>query len=142
MTFGERLKALRKKNRWTQDDIANRLEVTKQAVSGWERNTIAPSSKQLVQIADLFDVSIDFLVGRASSPFKQEQKEELIALQKLNGNHEPFTIHDLEEFFNKQCIQLGDYQLSSVDKSFIIEVLRIFKNHAEFRHPDLSNRNS
>ena len=62
MLLGNRIKEQRKARKWTQDDVAAWLGVTKQSVSGWERNKISPSQLQLVRLADIFNLSIDYLL--------------------------------------------------------------------------------
>lgn len=63
MTFGSRLKELRKTAGMTQEQLANQLSVTPQAVSRWENNTAMPDISQLIPLANLFQVSTDHLLG-------------------------------------------------------------------------------
>ena len=62
--FSENLKRLRKENCVSQAKLAEGLDVTQQCVSEWENDRIEPTLTNLWNIADFFDVSIDFLVGR------------------------------------------------------------------------------
>lgn len=64
MTLGTRLVELRKKHNLTQNDLAKTLSVSRGAISMWEINQRAPDPATLKQIADLFDVSVDWLLGR------------------------------------------------------------------------------
>jgi transcriptional regulator with XRE-family HTH domain len=66
--FNDRIKELRLANNFSQVDMANRLSVSKQAVSNWENDNIQPSIEMLIKIADLFGVSIDYLLGREDIP--------------------------------------------------------------------------
>lgn len=61
--FGETLKALRKEKNLTQENLANFLGVSFQAVSKWERNESYPDITMLPSIASLFGVSVDKLLG-------------------------------------------------------------------------------
>ena len=63
MDFNERLKELRIESGITQKDIAKLLNMSKMAVSHWERGNSEPSIDQLKILAAYFDVSIDYLVG-------------------------------------------------------------------------------
>ena len=63
MEFRIRLKELRKENNFSQLQIAKQLNMSKMAVSHWEKGNSEPSIEQLKKIASLFDVSIDYLVG-------------------------------------------------------------------------------
>ena len=63
-TFGKRLKKIRKKNNLTQQGLAQLLSVSQQAITWWETGRRFPKGKMLIKIADYFNVSIDYLVGR------------------------------------------------------------------------------
>lgn len=61
--FGLRLKSLREKRNLSQSDVAARLEVTRSTISGYECNTITPSVEQLVKLALLYNMSLDYMMG-------------------------------------------------------------------------------
>ena len=63
MEFKERLKELRREKNVTQTDISKILNVSKMAVSHWEKGNSEPSIEQLKILAKYFDVSVDYLVG-------------------------------------------------------------------------------
>lgn len=63
MTFGETLKKLRTDNQLTQEDLADKLYVTRTAISKWETGRGFPAIDNLKEIATLFGVSIDSLIG-------------------------------------------------------------------------------
>lgn len=63
-TFGQRVQRLRKNLNLKQDDIANKLNVTPQAVSKWENDISAPDIQTLPLLADILRVSLDELLGR------------------------------------------------------------------------------
>lgn len=62
MTFSERLEKARKEKGFTQSDVAEKLNVSFQAVSLWERGETTPEIDKLVDIASLYQVSIDWLL--------------------------------------------------------------------------------
>ena len=64
MTFGEKLQSLRQKAGMSQDMLAEQLNVSRQAVSRWERDETMPETEKVVLIADLFGVSTDYLLRR------------------------------------------------------------------------------
>lgn len=66
-----RLKELRLKKKLSQSDIANLLEVTQQAYANYERGAREADYKTLMILADFFDVSIDYLLGREVKESKQ-----------------------------------------------------------------------
>ncbi len=61
--FGIRLKELREAKHLSQTDVAERLDVTRSTVSGYECNTITPSVEQLVKLAVLYNTSLDYMMG-------------------------------------------------------------------------------
>jgi len=65
-TFGERLKRLRKKRNLDQTALANIVGLTQGAISLYERGERDPSTDTLAKLADFFDVSVDYLVGRCA----------------------------------------------------------------------------
>lgn len=61
--FGLRLKALRKKYKMTQEQVANRVEVTKSAISSYETNVAYPSADTLIKLVALFNTTSDYILG-------------------------------------------------------------------------------
>ena len=74
-TFGMRLGRIRKENNYTQETIANKLNVTAQAVSKWENDITSPDIDTLIKIADIFNITIDELVGRTSNAIATTKKD-------------------------------------------------------------------
>lgn len=74
-TFGTRLGRIRKENNYTQETIANKLNVTAQAVSKWENDITSPDIDTLIKLADIFNISIDELVGRVSDAITTTKKD-------------------------------------------------------------------
>ena len=67
MTLGEKIAERRRVRGMTQEEVADTLGVTAQAVSKWENNNSYPDITLLPAIADLFDTTIDALMGRERS---------------------------------------------------------------------------
>lgn len=65
--LNDRIKELRQARHMTQVELAKALGLTKQCVSNWENDNVAPSVEMLVKIADYFCVSTDYLLGRDES---------------------------------------------------------------------------
>lgn len=59
----ERIKALREARGWTQAELARRLNITRNGVNSWEQGLSMPSPACLVDLAKLFSVSTDYLLG-------------------------------------------------------------------------------
>lgn len=67
-TLGQRLTELRKKKAWTQEELAKKLNVSPQAVSKWEKDVSFPDVTLLSTIAEIFDTSVDYLLGHEKQP--------------------------------------------------------------------------
>ena len=63
MKFGDKLIVLRKKNGLSQEELAEKLGVSRQSVSKWESNNTYPETDKIVQICNLFDCSMDDLIN-------------------------------------------------------------------------------
>ena len=67
MNFSENLMALRRSRNWSQEELGERLGVTRQTVSKWELGQTTPELEKLVELARLFDIRLDELVGTAEA---------------------------------------------------------------------------
>lgn len=67
MSIGERITALRKERNISQGQLAQALDVTRQAVSKWENDLSSPDTIKLIQLADVLDTDVEYLAtGRRS----------------------------------------------------------------------------
>lgn len=62
MTLGEKISKLRTTNKMSQGDLAEKLNVSRQSISKWETNASVPELDKLIQLCDLFGISLDELV--------------------------------------------------------------------------------
>ena len=79
MTFGEKLLMLRKEKNFSQEELAEKIGVSRQAVSRWESGETMPDSPNLLQISNLFGVSADYLLrddykSEVPAPEKEKPK--------------------------------------------------------------------
>ena len=65
--FSDVFKKLRIKNKYTQEDIANKFDMTKTGISYWENGKSEPSLEVIEKLAELFNVSIDYLLGNSDT---------------------------------------------------------------------------
>ncbi len=68
MNFPERLLELRKANGLTQKQLASAVNLSEVGIQNYERRTRKPAYDALVSLADFFNVSFDYLVGRSNNP--------------------------------------------------------------------------
>lgn len=65
MILAEKITQLRKQKGWSQEELANRLQVSRQAVSKWEGGASIPDLDKVLKISELFQVSTDYLLKDA-----------------------------------------------------------------------------
>ena len=61
LNLGERIVSLREAHGISQAELAKRLEVSRQAVSKWEKGQSSPDTVKLIQLAELFDIEVEYL---------------------------------------------------------------------------------
>ena len=69
MTFGEKLQKLRVREGLSQDRLAELLDVSRQAVSKWERNETMPETERVICISEYFKVTTDYLLKDGPEQF-------------------------------------------------------------------------
>ena len=62
MNFSQKLQLIRKNKGYTQEELAGKLDVSRQAVAKWESGQVYPDISNLIQISKLFNVTVDYLV--------------------------------------------------------------------------------
>lgn len=95
MHLNEKLIALRKRNGWTQEELAYQLDVSYQAISKWENGLAQPSLENLIKIAEIFEVSTDYLL-----------KDELTEISPIQTNTSAPTPKHIQ-FIRKRSWQLS-----------------------------------
>ena len=68
MEFKDRLKAVRLNNKLTQKEVANYFQTSPQSYAQWEKGLRKPSAENLQKLADFFNVSTDYLLGKTDFP--------------------------------------------------------------------------
>ncbi|MCE4958071.1 helix-turn-helix transcriptional regulator [Macrococcoides caseolyticum] len=91
MTFGEKIKTEREKRGWSQDQFAERILVSRQSVSKWETNKNYPSIEILIDISDLFKITIDELL-RSDENLKSKVIADSKKSYKPNLKNELLTV--------------------------------------------------
>ena len=82
MILAEKITEERKKNGWSQEELAERLGVSRQSVSKWESAGSIPDLQKVIQLAGLFGVSTDYLL---KDTMEREDREDRSALCAVSG---------------------------------------------------------
>lgn len=73
--FSNRLKILRTSKNLTMEQLGKEVDSTKGTISNYENGNKKPSLDMLIKLADYFDVSIDYLVGRTNDPLLHQKDD-------------------------------------------------------------------
>ena len=93
--FSNQLRYLRLSRELNQVQLAEKLGVAKQSVSNWENGNIMPSVEMLEKIADFFDVSTDYLLGRFQKTSNNRYIIDATGLNSQQLKHIQLLIEDL-----------------------------------------------
>lgn len=94
------LKKLRQEKKYSQQKLADILNVSRSTVAMWETNASEPSNEMLRQIADIFGVSTDYLLGKEDAPAPQKDA--------LDGVEFAFY-GDVSDFTEEERQDLADF---------------------------------
>ena len=138
VSLSERLKALRKTKDMTQEQLAEYMGVSPQAVSRWETGATSPDISALPQLADLFGISIDELLGYDETERHKEISKVIAdAEQQINKNITEKPITELRKALNKYpnndrlltCLMYALYAASEDDdlcRKYDPEIISIY----------------
>ena len=99
MSFGKNIVYYRKKQKITQEELAERLYVSRQTISRWENDSILPDVETIIKLCELFDCNMDTLVrGDAEA---EENEEIKIDLGDLEEEEEEFDDEEEREHIKK-----------------------------------------
>ena len=88
MELADKIYRLRTEKKFSQGDLADALEVSRQSVSKWESASASPDISKLVEIADIFEVSTDYLLTRREQeiPLFYKWWDELRLTRRFQSN--------------------------------------------------------
>lgn len=83
-----RLLQYRKKHNLSQEELANKIGVSRQAVSKWERAEASPDTDNLILLAEIYGVSLDELLkGETNNSSKSEAEQETVSEESADNTH-------------------------------------------------------
>ena len=133
MTIGERIAEERKKKGMTQEDMAEKLNLSRQAISKWESGSSFPDTENLLKLSLLFSVSVDYLLKGEMVEEKNGEEEKVFhlpysSLSRMKERHSEKTLWGLPlwsvgrnakgffalGFFSKGVFSLGCFTLGGI----------------------------
>ena len=116
MKFSDKLQKLRKENNITQEGLADKLNVSRQAVSKWESGTGYPDTEKLIQLSKIFNVTMDELVNEEE--IKKDTKEDKIGIRDIINKIIDFIMKSINMFgamkFGDKIKCLGEMAVSAL----------------------------
>lgn len=91
MILGEKIMELRKKNGWSQEELAGKLNVSRQSVSKWESSMSVPDLDKILQLSEIFEVSTDYLL-------KDDKEEDYVPGNPGEERLRKVTMEEAQEF--------------------------------------------
>ena len=111
MEFSERLKELRKQAHLTQVELASKLGIVQSSYADWERGKKKPTQDNLVKIAQILNVSVDYLVGNS-----EEKADELDNIELLFRMNSKGLTDKEKNVFKKELIEFMEERKKAFDK--------------------------
>ena len=111
MEFSERLKELRKQAGLTQVELAGKLGIVQSSYADWERGKKKPTQENLVKIAQILNVSVDYLVGNS-----EEKTDELDNIELLFRMNSKGLTKEEKAIFKKELIEFMEERKKAFDK--------------------------
>ena len=100
MTTGEKLQSLRKQNNYTQEELAEIMNVSRQSISKWESDVAFPETEKLIFLSKLYDCSIDYLLNAQIDEYiKKNNNEAHGNIWLLIRKRMPLIISSLSTYF-------------------------------------------
>lgn len=110
MLFGERLAQVRKKKNISKDDLAKMLNTKGPVIGRYERDEMKPSIEAASKMADILEVSLDYLVGKADEHLDKTTLNRILEVQKLPDEKKNFV-------FNMIDMALRDFKVKQAHAS-------------------------
>lgn len=105
MKFGDKLISLRKKRGLSQEELASKLNVSRQSVSKWESNNTYPETDKIIQICNIFDCRMDDLIN--------DKVTDVTQCERKNKNNLVMVFDSLLEFITKTINMFTSMKFSS-----------------------------
>ena len=105
MDFGSVVVVLRKEQGISQTALADQLGIHKNVLGRYERNEVLPSIETARKIADILDVSLDYLTGKADVQMDKDTRKRILEVSKFEENDRNHIFSVIDAFVAKRKIQ-------------------------------------
>jgi transcriptional regulator with XRE-family HTH domain len=105
MDFGSIVAELRKEQGISQTALATKLDIHKNVLGRYERSEVLPSIEIARKIADILDVSLDYLTGKADVQMDKITRKRILEVSKFEESDRNHIFSVIEAFIAKRKIQ-------------------------------------
>jgi transcriptional regulator with XRE-family HTH domain len=105
MDFGSIVITLRKEKKISQTDLASQLGIHKNVLGRYERDEVKPSVEIARKIADILDVSLDYLTGKTDIEMDKNTQKRILEVSKFNDEDKNHIFSVIDAFIAKRKIQ-------------------------------------
>lgn len=116
---GELLKALREEQNYTQPELASLLHISPSSVAMYETNKREPSDKLKIELANFFNVSVDYLIGKSDKRLDESVKSFVEAMDAVDNSYGKLLSEDVP-FYE------GYKNLNEKNKQILKDTLEVF----------------
>ncbi len=96
MTLGEHISKLRKQKKFSQNDLGKKIGTSGDIIGRYERDEVKPSIEVADKIADVLEVSLDFLVGKVTVEVDNQLLKRVLEVQQMNSEDKEHILYTLD----------------------------------------------
>ena len=96
MTLGQHITKLRKQKKLSQNDLGKKVGTSGDIIGRYERNEVKPSIEVASKIADMLEVSLDFLVGKTAVEVDNQLLKRVLEVQQMNDDDKDHILYTLD----------------------------------------------
>jgi len=138
--FHDKIYELRKENGFTQEEIAKRLKVSRQTISNWETGSAQPTIDKAMEIADIYEISMDELMGKRNKMPRKTNSDILLPLLNqvvtlyVSPACEVFLLFNKAKIKNCEILEVNPTSIRVMrkEKKQMIEMLIFLKDIVGF----------
>ncbi len=96
MTLGQQITKLRKQKKLSQNDLGKKAGTSGDIIGRYERDEVKPSIEVAAKIADILEVSLDFLIGKITVEVDNQLLKRVIEVQQMDDNDKEHILYTLD----------------------------------------------
>jgi transcriptional regulator with XRE-family HTH domain len=99
LNIGSKIVTLRKARSWSQGDLAQQIEASREIIGKYERNENLPSIEMVAKMARAFGVTVDFLIGEGeNASYEKETVERINDIQKMDADTQSVLFNVIDTY--------------------------------------------